>query len=202
MQILIGLLFVVVGFTTMSIGLFLFYALLPLLYAFFGAGVGYELGTLVTSTPPGEMSFVKMIFALVGGIAFAAAAYFLEPIRRILIGLGLGSLLGGLVATALGLTGLFGVIVMALSAAVGAGITVMMFDTFIIVASAIGGAGLALDGAHLVFRSLGIFDRAAIVDGAVMPLVLWIALAAVGMAWQFRNIERWTSNALNQPEPG
>jgi len=202
MLILNGLLIVIVGLTTMSFGLFLFYALLPLFYALFGAGVGYELGTLVTSTPPGEMNFVKLMFVLVGGIAFAATAYFLEPVRRILIGLGLGSLLGGLVATAFGLTGLFGVIVMALAAAVGAGITLKMFDTFIVVASAIGGAGLALDGAHLVFRSLGIFDRATIADGAVMPLFLWIALSAVAMAWQFRNIERWTSMALDRPEPG
>ena len=62
MVILNGILLLVVGLGAMGFGLMLFYALLPLFYAFFGVGVGYWLGSLLTSTPPGEMSFIKALF--------------------------------------------------------------------------------------------------------------------------------------------
>ena len=195
MQILNGIFLILVGLGAMGFGLMLFYALLPLFYAFFGIGVGYWLGSMLTSTPPGEMSFVKLIFALGGGIIFAGGAYFFEPFRRILIGIGLGSLLGGLVASALGLTGILGVIIMIVAAVVGAGITLAVFDAFIIVASAIGGAGLVMDGVHLIFQSLDVLDRTTIALGTITPLVIWIVISAIAMGWQFMNIERWTGNA-------
>ena len=194
MQILNGIFLILVGLGAMGFGLMLFYALLPLFYAFFGIGVGYWLGSMLTSTPPGEMSFVKLIFALGGGIIFAGGAYFFEPFRRILIGIGLGSLLGGLVASALGLTGILGVIIMIVAAVVGAGITLAVFDAFIIVASAIGGAGLVMDGVHLIFQSLDVLDRTTIALGTITPLVIWIVISAIAMGWQFMNIERWTGN--------
>ena len=195
MQILNGIFLILVGLGAMGFGLMLFYALLPLFYAFFGIGVGYWLGSMLTSTPPGEMSFVKLIFALGGGIIFAGGAYFFETFRRILIGIGLGSLLGGLVASALGLTGIIGVIIMIVAAVVGAGITLAVFDAFIIVASAIGGAGLVMDGVHLIFQSLDVLDRTTIALGTITPLVIWIVISAIAMGWQFMNIERWTGNA-------
>ena len=105
MSILNGIVLILAGVGAMGFGLFLFYALLPLFYAFFGVGVGYWLGSMLTSTPPGEMSFIKLLFALGGGALFAGGAYYFEPFRRILIGIGLGSLIGGLIASALGLSG-------------------------------------------------------------------------------------------------
>ena len=123
MYIVNGIFLILVGLGAMGFGLMLFYVLLPLFYAFFGVGVGYWLGSMLTSTPPGEMSFVKLIFALGGGVAFAAGAYFLESFRRILIGIGLGSLVGGLIASALGLTGFLGVVTMVVCAFIGAGFT-------------------------------------------------------------------------------
>lgn len=195
MQIVNGIVLIIVGLGAMGFGLMLFYALLPLLYAFFGVGVGYWLGSLLTSTPPGEMSFIKLIFALGGGMVFASGAYFFEPIRRMLVGIGLGSLLGGLVASALGLTGLLGVLIMIVAAVVGAAITLAVFDSFVVVASALGGAGLSMDGAHLIFQSLDILDRTTIANGAVAPLIIWLVVGAIAMGWQFMNIERWTENA-------
>jgi hypothetical protein len=195
MYIVNGILLILVGLGAMGFGLMLFYALLPLFYAFFGVGVGYWLGSLLSGAPEGEMSFVKVIFAVSGGALFAGWAYFFEPIRRILVGIGLGSLLGGLIASALGLTGFFGVLIMIVGAVVGAGITLAVFDTFIVVASAFGGAGLAMDGGHLIFRSLDILDRAAIAEGAITPLIIWVVVGAIAMGWQFMNIERWTGNA-------
>ena len=140
------------------------------------------------------MSFIKLLFAIGGGLVFAGSAYFLESFRRILIGIGLGSLLGGLIASALGLTGFLGTVIMVIAAVIGAGITLAVFDGFIVIASALGGAGLAMDGVHLIFRSLGIVDRTSIGDGAIAPLIVWIVLGAAATAWQFTNIERWTRN--------
>ena len=194
MILLHGALLIISGVATMALGLFLFYLFLPLFYFFFGLGVGYELGSFLTGTSSGEMSLVGLIFACGGGVVFALGAYFLEPIRRILIGIGLGSLLGGLVANALGLAGVFGIVIMIIAAAIGAGLTLAVFDRFIIIASAFGGAGLAMDGTHQIFRSLDIFDRATIVDGAVAPAVIWMVLSAIAVVWQFMNIERWRSH--------
>ena len=194
MYVINGIVLILAGLGAMGFGLFLFYALLPLFYAFFGAGVGYWLGSFFTSTLPGEMSLVKFLFAIGGALVFASSAYFLEGFRRILIGIGLGSLLGGLIAGALGLTGFLGSLIMLVAAVIGAGITLAVFDGFIIIASALGGAGLAMDGVYLIFRSLGIVDRSSIADGAIAPLVIWMVLGAAATAWQFTNIERWTRN--------
>ena len=192
MDILNGLFLIVVGLGTMGLGLFLFYALLPLFYGFFGFGVGYELGIFLISTPADEFSVFRLAFAGGGAVVFAAAAYFLEPFRRILLGIGLGSLLGGLIANALGLTGFLGVVIMAIAAFIVAGIVLRVFDAFIIGATALGGAGLAMDGAHLVLESLRILDRTTIVTGAVTPLIIWLVLGTAAIGWQFKNIEKWT----------
>ncbi len=192
MFVLNGIALIVVGLGVMGFGLFLFYALLPLFYAFFGVGVGYWFGSLLTGAPPGDANLIKLLFAIGGAVLFGGSAYFLEPFRRILIGIGLGSLVGGLIASAIGLTGFLGTAIMIAAGVIGALITLAVFDPYIVIASAFGGAGLAMDGLHLIFRSVGILDRTAIADGAMLPLVVWIVAGAVGMGWQFRNIERWS----------
>lgn len=193
MHILNGISLILVGVAAMGFGLLFFYALLPLFYGFFGIGVGYWFGSLLTGAPPGDANLIKMFFAIGGGVLFAGGAYFLEPFRRILIGVGLGSLIGGLIASAIGLTGFLGVVIMIVAGVIGAGITLAVFDTFIVVASAYGGAGLAMDGAHLILGSMAILDRTAIATGAMAPLIVWIVAGTIAMGWQFMNIERWTS---------
>ena len=195
MSVINGIFLILVGLGAMGFGLMLFYALLPLFYAVFGLGVGYWFGSLLTSAPEGEMSFVKLIFGFGGAVLFAGGAYFFEPFRRILIGIGLGSLLGGLIAGALGLTGFFGVAIMIVGAVIGAGLTLRVFDAFIVVSSAFGGAGLAMDGVHLIFRSLDLLDRTAISEGAAAPLIVWLVAGAMAMGWQFMNLERWKDAA-------
>ena len=195
MLLLNGIALIFVGLAAMGFGLFLFYALLPLFYAFFGVGVGYWFGSLLTGAPPGDANLVKLLFAIGGAVLFGGSAYFLEPFRRILIGIGLGSLVGGLIASAIGLTGFLGAVIMIVAGVIGAGITLAVFDPYIIVASAVGGAGLAMDGVHLIFGFTGILDRTAIADGAILPLVVWVVAGGVGMGWQFKNIARWTVKA-------
>jgi hypothetical protein len=205
MIILNGIALIFVGLGVMGFGLFLFYALLPLFYAFFGVGVGYWFGSLLTGAPPGDANLVKLLFAIGGAVLFGGSAYFLEPFRRILIGIGLGSLVGGMIASAIGLTGFLGTVIMIAAGVVGALITLAVFDPYIIVASAFGGAGLAMDGLHLILRSVGILDRTAIADGAMLPLVIWIVAGTVAMGWQFKNIARWTARTgpatVDSPDP-
>ncbi|MGA7276807.1 MAG: hypothetical protein WBW79_02615 [Desulfocapsaceae bacterium] len=191
MIIVNGILLILAGLGVMGFGLLLFYALLPLFYAFFGLGAGYWLGSLLTGAPEGQMSLIKLLFGFGGAIFFAGGAYFFEPFRRALIGVGLGSLLGGLIASALGLSGFSGLAIMLAAAVIGASLTVKVFDTFIIVSSAYGGAGLAMDGIHLIFRSLDIADRSAIAVGAVIPLLVWIVAGTIALIWQFSNLDRW-----------
>ncbi len=195
MNLLNGISLILVGLAAMGFGLFLFYALLPLFYGFLGIGVGYWFGSLLTGAPPGDANLIKLFFAIGGGVLFAASAYFLEHFRRILIGIGLGSLIGGLIASALGVTGFLGIAIMIVAGVIGAGITLAVFDAFIVVASALGGAGLAMDGLHLIFASIEILDRTAIANGAVVPLIIWIVAGTIAMGWQFMNIERWTGVA-------
>ena len=132
-----------------------------------------------------------LLFAIGGAVVFAAAAYLLEPYRRILVGVGLGSLFGGLIASALGLTGFFGVLIMVLAGVAGAMITVVVFDTFIIASTALGGAGLAMDGLHLILPSLGMVNRSAISHGSIAPLLIWSILGGLAIGWQYSNIGRW-----------
>ena len=192
MYIINGLLLILVGLGAMGFGLFLFYAFLPLFYAFFGVGVGYWLGSLLTGAGEGEMSLIKLLFGLGGGILFAGAAHFIEPFRRILVGIGLGSLIGGLIASAFGLTGIVGSIIMFAGAVIGAGITLAIFDRFIIIASAFGGAGLAMDGLHLILRNADMLDRT---DGGMIPLFIWIFVGTLAMSWQLMNLAKWAKNS-------
>ncbi len=195
MFVLNGIALIFVGLAAMGFGLFLFYALLPLFYAFFGLGVGYWFGSLLTGAPPGDGNLIKLFFAIGGAVLFAGGAYFLEPFRRILIGIGLGSLVGGLIASAIGVTGFLGAVIMIVAGVIGAVITLAVFNPYIIVTSAFGGAGLAMDGLYLIFRSIGILDRTTIADGALVPLIIWIVVGTVAMGWQFKNIEHWTVKA-------
>jgi hypothetical protein len=186
-----GILLILVGLGVMGFGLFLFYAFLPVFYAFFGIGVGYWLGSLLTGAGEGEMSMLKLLFGLGGGVLFAGAAHFIEQFRRMLIGIGLGSLVGGLIASAIGLTGIVGTIIMVVGAFIGAGITMAVFDRFIVVASSFAGAGVAMDGLHLIFRNMNIMDRTG---GEITPILIWIIAGSLAMSWQFMNVARWTKN--------
>ena len=198
MAFLNGIFLLIVGLGVMAFGLMIFYAMLPLFYAFFGFGVGYWLGSLLTSVAPGEFSLIKLFFACGGAVLFAFAAHVLEQYRRILVGIGLGSLLGGLIASALGLTGFFGVIIMVAAGVAGALMTLAVFDTFIIIMTALGGSGLVMDGLHLIMPSLNAFDRAAIGQGGFVPLMIWAALAAIAIGWQYSNIDRWVTNTTDK----
>lgn len=192
MDILFGVLLVVWGLALMAFGLWLFYALLPLWYGMFGALLGFVVGDWMT----GDGWFGGVLtwtLAILGAALFAVLAYRLEPFRRILAGLLMGFGLGSLLATLFGggvfLTAMFG----GVGALIFAVLVPLFFDPMIVVGSSFSGAALVMDGALLILPFLGfLLDRVnAAGSGRILPIVVYIVLGAVGLAWQLSNLRRW-----------
>jgi hypothetical protein len=171
-----------------SFGLFIFYAWLPVLYGLFGLDIGLLLGQWLT----GEVGLLAWIFGLIGAVILFGATYTLEPYRRVLIGLSGGVLITLSVMYLLGadrvIGGVLGTALMIGGGVIGALIFPRIFNSFVIAASAFGGATMAMAGAHLILPGVVLFDRFA---GGLPPKLITIALTAIGVGWQLRNIETW-----------
>ena len=180
MSVLGAILLILAGLAIMAFGIFLFYAWLPFLYGLFGFEIGLLLGRALT----GDVGLLAIILGIVGAVILFGATYFLEPYRRILLGLS--------IATVFGfdhfIGGVLGVVLAVVGAVVGAIIVPRYFDAFVIVASAVGGAAMVMAGAHWLFPGVGLFDRAT---GGLLPALLTFVLSAVGIGWQFKNIATW-----------
>lgn len=183
-----AILLILTGLAIMSFGLFLFYAWLPLLYGIVGLDIGLLLGRSLT----GEVGVIAIILEIIGAIGLGIASYFLEPYRRILIGVSGGVLIGLSLAALFGLDawagGFFGIILAAVCGLIGGFIVPRFFDLFIIVASAASGAAMVVAGVHLILPGIGLFDHTS---GTLLPRLLTLGLAVVGMSWQFSNIVKW-----------
>ena len=193
MSVLGATLLVLAGLAIMGFGIFLFYAWLPFLYGLFGLEIGLLLGRWLT----GGIGLVAIIFGIVSAVILFCAAYFLEPYRRILLGLSAGAMVGLSIAAIFGLDhflgGVIGVILAVVGAAIGAIIVPRYFDAFVIVSSAFAGAAMVLAGAHWLFPGVGLFDRAA---GGLLPALELFVLSVIAIAWQFKNIVAWV-----RPQP-
>lgn len=183
-----GVLLILCGLAIMAFGLFLFYAWLPILYGLFG----FEIGLLLGHWLSGEVGVLAFILGIVGAVVLFGATYALEPYRRVLVGFSSGALLTLSLAYLLGLDrligGILGTALVVAGGLVGAIVVPQVFDTIIVAASAFGGATMAMAGAHLLLPSIGLFDRFA---GGFPPRLMTIVLTAIGIGWQFRNIEKW-----------
>jgi hypothetical protein len=183
-----GVLLMLCGLAIMAFGLFLFYAWLPILYGLFGLEIGLLLGQWLS----GEVGLFAFILGIVGAVVFFSATYLLEPYRRALVGFSGGALLTLSLAYLLGLDhvigGIVGTALVVAGGLVGAIVVPQIFDSIIIAASAFGGATMAMSGAHLLLPGVGLFDRFA---GGFSPRLMTIVLTAIGIGWQFRNIEKW-----------
>jgi len=193
MSVLGATLLVLAGLAIMGFGIFLFYAWLPFLYGLFGLEIGLLLGRWLT----GGIGLVAIIFGIVSAVILFCAAYFLEPYRRILLGLSAGAMVGLSIAAVFGLDhflgGVIGVILAVVGAAIGAIIVPRYFDAFVIVSSAFAGAAMVLAGAHWLFPGVGLFDRAA---GGLLPALELFVLSVIAIAGQFKNIVAWV-----RPQP-
>jgi hypothetical protein len=183
-----SLLIIVTGLAIMTFGLFLFYAWLPLLYAV----IGFDIGLLLGRTLMGDVGATAIVLGIVGAVILGAASYLLEPYRRILLGISGGALFGLSVASAFGLDGLlggfFGRMLAVACALTGSFLVPRFFDLFVICASAVSGAALVMIGAHHILPGVGVFDSAG---GGVLPVLLTMILAVVGVSWQCSNIAKW-----------
>jgi len=188
MEFSFGVLLILCGLAIMAFGLLIFYAWLPVLYGLFGLDIGLLLGQWLT----GEVGLLAWILGLIGAVILFGATYALEPFRRVLVGFSGGVLItlsavylldadhviGGFLGTATVIAG----------GLIGALIVPRIFNSFIIAASAFGGATLAMAGAHLVLPGVVWFDRLA---GGLPPRLITIVLTAIGIGWQLRNVEKW-----------
>jgi hypothetical protein len=192
MSLAIGLLMILTGLAIMAFGLFMFYAWLPLLYAL----VGFDAGLLLGRAFTGDVGTTAIVLGITGAFILGAASYFLEPYRRVLLGVSGGILFGLSVAAAFGLDGwlggFFGRVLALLCGAIGGLLVPRFFDLFVIGASAVSGAAMVMTGANHILPGIGFFDRAA---GGVLPSLVTIILAVAGVSWQRSNIAKWVHTA-------
>ena len=189
-----AILVVVTGIAILLYGLFLFYAWLPLLYALIGLDIGLLIGKSLT----GEVGLVAHGLGIAGAIALGLASYFLEPYRRILLGVSGGLLLGLALSAAFGLDGrLLGGVLPIIGAVVGGVVVPRFFDLFVVVATASSGAAMIVSGMHLLFPGVGLFDTAG---GMFIARLLIMILGVIGIVWQFNNIAKWAQAAQVPPE--
>jgi len=188
MSLTIGLLTILTGLAIMGFGLFLFYAWLPLLYAL----IGFDIGLLLGRALIGDVGTIALVFGFAGAVILGAASYFLEPYRRILLGVSGGVLFGFSVAAAFGLDGwfggFFGSMLALVCGAIGGLLVPRFFDLFVIGASAISGAAMIMTGAHHILPGVGFFD---LTSGGVVPTLLAMILVVAGVSWQYSNIAKW-----------
>ncbi len=196
MSLLGGILMILAGLAILSFGLFLFYAWLPLLYGLIGLEIGLLLGRWLTGT----VGATAIILGIGAAVLLGLLSYALEPYRRVLLGISGGVLIGLSIAALFGLDGwlggFFGLVLAAVCGVIGGFIVPFFFDAFVVVASALAGAAMVMAGAHLILPNVGLFDHAG---GGLLPRLLALLLAVVGMGWQLSNIAKWVQS---QPLPG
>ena len=82
--------------------------------------------------------------------------------------------------------GFFGILLAVAGGVIGAMLTSRFFDLFVVVASAFGGATLAVAGAQSLLLSMG-----WPAPGTLLPALFTVVLSLIGVSWQLRNIARW-----------
>jgi len=185
MSTLGAILLILAGLAILNYGIFLFYAWLPVLYGLFG----FEIGMLLGRSMTGDVGALAITLGVIGAVILFLASYFLEPYRRLLLGISGGAAVGLALASVFGwdhgASGLFAFILTVFGAVIGASVVPRYFDAFIIGASAFAGAAMVMAGAHRLLPGVGLFDRAS---GGTLPAIVTILLAVVGVGSQYRNI--------------
>jgi hypothetical protein len=132
---------------------------------------------------------LAITLGVVGAVLMFLASYFLEPYRRLLLGISGGAAVGLAVASLFGwdhgASGVFALFLAVFGAIVGASVVPRYFDAFIIGASAFGGAAMLMAGAHTLLPGVALFDRAS---GGMLPAMMTVVLTVLGVSWQFKNI--------------
>lgn len=152
------------------------------------SGISLLIGRALT----GEMGFITHSIGIAGAVALGFASYFLEPYRRILLGVFGGLLLGLSLSVVFGFEGhILGLVLPIIGAVIGGFVVPRFFDMFVVVASASSGAAMIVSGLHLLFPAMGLLDGTG---GFLLGRLLTVILGVIGIVWQFNNIARWTSS--------
>ncbi|HRE47458.1 MAG TPA: hypothetical protein PLD47_07010 [Aggregatilineales bacterium] len=188
MTFLVGVLLVALGAGVLGFGIYLYYAFLPLFYGFLGAGIGFWLSQALGISS----DILAAIVIIAVAVGFAAAAQYLEPYRRILVGVSVGMGIALSVGTALGVSQ-FVLLIFAIAGGVGGAMVVAsLYNELVIAASAMTGAAMIIDGLFLILGLNGMFFYRynLLGRGAFLTLILWIALTVGGIYWQLNNVTK------------
>jgi hypothetical protein len=176
--LVIAVLSIGIGLAACFMGYQLFRVLLPFLAALYGYNVAAG-----WFSP--EAWFWPLIIGLLIGLVFAALAYFLWSLTVGIGGVTLGFGLGTQLAAFLGLGGTLSPVIGIVVAVI---IGILFFsarDIMVMVATALGGAGLALTGlAVLLPGLLGWLANSS----NFITFILTIVLAAIGFGAQYRTM--------------
>ena len=199
MSLLGGMLMVLAGLAILSFGLFLFYAWLPLLYGLDRPRDRPAVGQMADGH---RLSYCHHPWNWRCGTSRVVILRLSSHIDALLLGIsgGVLILIGLSIAALFGLDGwlggFFGLVLAAVCGVIGGIIVPYFFNAFIVAASAVGGASMVMAGTHLILPNVGLFDHAG---GGLLPRLLALLLAVVGMGWQLSNIAKWVQS---QPLPG
>lgn len=194
MDILIGLLTLLFGLAVATMGLRLWFWMLPVL----GFLIGFSLGTVLVFQLAGDgvlQTLLSWVVGIVAGVAFALASWFWWYLGVILAAGSVGAGLATALATSFGAERGWVLLLFALIGAtlfVAAALVLRLPIYLVIASTAIAGALAAVTGLLLIFNRidvevLGRGYAVAIIDHSPGWWLLWIALAAGGIAVQLRN---------------
>jgi hypothetical protein len=195
-SIVIGLLAIGIGLAWAFYGLKLFTILLPLWAFFFGLLAGAQWGTDVF----GEGFFSSILswgIGLVFGIVLAAISFFWYYAAIVILGGAVGYFLGVGILEWIGFSdggviAVVGGLVLGAIFAIGTFILgvpvllVMVFSAFSGAAAAINGILILVGTIKLETLNDGIFG--SLFTNGVLGTVLWLALGAVALFWQIRDV--------------
>ncbi len=198
MDVFVALVAVAVGLVVCFFGYRIFRLLLP----FLGFFVGLIVGAQVVASIFGEgflASIIGVVAGLVVGLLFGALAYVWWWLGVILVFGGMGYSLGAAIFPAIGIdVGIFNFVLGLASAAVFAIIAIVLRMPKLIVVAVTGlwGSGAVIAG-WLIFTNqlepdqLGFGAVDAVVSQSVFWLIVFFAVAVVGMAFQLATTQEY-----------
>ncbi|MGH2584539.1 MAG: DUF4203 domain-containing protein [Dehalococcoidia bacterium] len=188
---LVGVIVLLLGAAVCFFGLRLFFILLPLwgfLVGFFigAAGVEALFGDGFLGTAAG------WIVGFVVGLVFALLSYIFWYVGALLAAASAGALIGSALMSALDVDTSWAVFLVALAGAILFGGIALLLNLpvlFVVVNTALAGAGAAVAGIMLIFdridrQDLRLGAAWALIEESWFWLAVWVVVAAVGLAYQ------------------
>jgi hypothetical protein len=187
----VGVVAILIGILSCFLGYRVFRIVLPILGFIVGLGLGAQLAAAFFGEPY-LSSLTSWVIAIVVGLAFATIAFIWWYVSVALTIAGLGYAIGYGVAIGVGVgatTSTLVGIVVAVAAALAA-VVLRIPIAIVIVMSAFWGASAILGGALLLMGRIDVVDLRngsvdVVIGESTVLLLVWLALAVVGMAVQW-----------------